>query len=149
MVKAGSEVYTDAVWSADGTHVLYSWADEPLHIIAADGTGDRVLRSGATGWERWPQVSPDGTKIVLQRADDADGMVTSIVRADGTGSPVDITGAVLETGSRYQWSPDSTMILARPNEISSQQQLWDPTTGQATIAPWPAESYPTWQRLAP
>ena len=67
----------------------------------------------------------------------------------GPAPPVDITGAVLETGSRYQWSPDSTVILARPNEISSQQQLWDPTTGQARIAPWPAESYPTWQRLAP
>ena len=137
VVKAGSEVYTDAVWSADGTHVLYSWADEPLHIIAADGAGDRVLRRARPAGSAGRRSRPTARRSSSSAPTTPTGSSTSIVRADGTGSPVDITGAVLETGSRYQWSPDSTVILARPNEISSQQQLWDPTTGQAPIAPWP------------
>ncbi len=147
--RPASEVYTDAVWSADGTHVLYSWADNPC--TSSPPTAPMTASSG--------RARPAGSArrrsrpMARRSSSSAPTTLTGWSRASsgptGPAPPVDITGAVLETGSRYQWSPDSTVILARPNEISSQQQLWDPTTGQARIAPWPAQSYPTWQRLAP
>jgi Tol biopolymer transport system component len=74
-----ADVRGDFAWSPDGMHIAYSAieADESgsqtrLHMINADGTGDRVLTpEPPTGYESvsstYPSWSPDGRHIVFLR----------------------------------------------------------------------------------
>jgi TolB protein len=148
LVSLPNQLYSDPVWSPDGSQIAYA-DDGTVHIMAADGSDDHVLYTG-TGWHGWPKWSPDGTRLVVQ-GDDGTKPVVLVVRVDGTGQPVAIQTQLGPDGASYEWSPDSSVIFARPNQAPQdlQQQLWDPVTGAVKVAPWPARNYPTWQRLAP
>ncbi len=158
LVSSQYELYSEPVWSPDGSQIAYG-EDGKIHIMAADGTGDRIVDTGA-GWKGWPKWSPDGTRLVVHGDDGTKG-VALVIRVDGTGQPVAIDTELGPNGASYEWSPDSSVIFARPNNppqtggrspggnTNLQQELWDPVTGAVRIAPWSAINYPTWQRLAP
>jgi Tol biopolymer transport system component len=99
---------SSAVWSPDGRRlvaVTYDGATPVLETIGVDGSGGQALvRIG----QLTPPVgfawSPDGATIAY-----ASGGRLWTVPADGSGTPVDVTGGALSAMTPY-WSPDSTHI---------------------------------------
>jgi Tol biopolymer transport system component len=98
----------DPDWSSDGQQIVFNGADSvgdlSVHVINADGTGERVLRvSGST-----PHLSPDGRRISFTTAlgvyvANIDGSdPTRLVPSDFQGSKFSFTDGV--------WSPDGTRI---------------------------------------
>ena len=135
-----------AGWSPDGSKIVYG-DGQRIQIMSADGSNVHPLHPDAPGWEGWPRWSPDGTRMVFQRWDGTK-LAYAVARADGTGPIVAMQSALDGSGASYEWSPDSSVILARPNG-TPRHELWDPTTGTVRAAPWTAATYPAWQRLAP
>jgi len=82
-------------WSPDGRRLAYV-KDGAIHVVDADGTGDRQLSNGRR--DAAPSWSPDGGRLAFVR----DGSIF-VARADGTGA------ACLPTGkpvvSRPAWQP--------------------------------------------
>lgn len=150
----GENFFGDPVWSPDGSHVAFVLSDANkthIHIVDPNGKQDRLLFSANMPvgqiFDAWPVWSPDGTKLVVQRGDGTTGHY-AVARADGTGPVVDIQTPMGGNGANYQWAPDGSVILARPNDDPKRWQLWDPLAGTAKPAPVNAVSFPTWQRLA-
>jgi dipeptidyl aminopeptidase/acylaminoacyl peptidase len=150
-------------WSPDGSRLSYmEWVSSDeltsrVHVIGADGRGDRVLPIPPNArWEAGRGWSNDGTRLLAIRGytgglDDSRA-VARPVDGNDTGIEIDHPGAV-EAGccSSYEWSPDDSLILGTPVDASGRplpQLLVDPVTGRSWTAPWGATSEPTWQRLA-
>jgi Tol biopolymer transport system component len=149
--------------SPDGSRIAYSASvDDPdrntyvVHVVAADGTGDRALPmpAGAT-FQDAPTWSNDGRRLIVARGYDTrdQDMALAIMPADGSGVGVETQhGLILCCDTVYEWSPDDTAILIAPNgasEDAAQQLLVDPITGASRPAPWASTSLPAWQRRAP
>jgi Tol biopolymer transport system component len=163
----------DPRWSPDGNKIAYSrW--EPgvsqtqllVHIVSADGTGDEIIGhdagawwEGGMSWTGGPLWSPDGTKLLIQRNRGARGGLYEnhpshpvVITVDTSAPDVLIRFEISRLGSQVAWSPDGSVIQATPiNEAGAplQQLIWDPRTGESRTAPWIANSYPAWQRVAP
>jgi hypothetical protein len=152
-----------ALWSPDGSRIAYmEWVDAPtltvqVHIIGADGTGERVLPlpPGAE-WQAPFSWSNDGTRIIVIRGYTGgwEDTVAAVVPADGSGYGVEIVypGLIDEDCCPvWEWAPDDSVILGTPvgsSGLRLNQVLIDPVKGTTTSAPWTAKSPPTWQRLA-
>jgi Tol biopolymer transport system component len=116
-------------FSSDNKIYFHAFNGSRRHLarMNADGSGwtDLSAAHGATTNERWPIVSPDGTKIAYI------GYVAAppyeyklyVANADGT-SPIDVTGVdalsnpiYLEgyRGGGYSWSPDSQWLVFSGN----------------------------------
>ncbi len=148
----------DPRWSPDGTQIAYgrwlqNWRQHRVNVMSADGTGDRVVGHAESAWvEERPVWSPDGTKLLIERAYGGRGDWSRVFPV-----VVSVDGNTEETHIRHDgggvdaaWSPDGTTILARSTAATDlQQMLWDPMTGESKSAPWNATSYPSWQRIAP
>ena len=106
--------------------------DGRIHIVSADGTGDRILDTGA-GWKGWPKWSPDGTRIVVHGDNGSKGDA-SVVRVDGAGPIVHIDTTVGPSGLAYEWSPDSTVIYARTFDYPNHQELSETQTVAFNVA---------------
>jgi Tol biopolymer transport system component len=88
-----------ARWSPDGTRLVYETRDGDLHVIGADGSGDRALLTGPA--LDWPAAwSRDGRKILFTRSPRTDVFDVFVVNADGTGVKR------LAHGVAGSWSPD-------------------------------------------
>jgi Tol biopolymer transport system component len=153
-----------ASWSPDGSKIAY-WTWDGLangltaksHVVNADGTADRELRSppGAV-WNAHATWSNDGRRLFLARGftsgeDDVRGFV---IPADGSTAGVQIAPAgSVETGccAAWLWSPDDSELLGRPTALGPgvPMELLDAAGGPVRTAPWNAISDPTWQRRAP
>jgi hypothetical protein len=151
------------LWSPDGTRLVYSeWVDSPdltvrEHIIAADGTGDRILPIPAGAmWEAGMAWSNDGTRLLSIRgysgSYDGSRAVARPVDGTGTGSEIDYDGTInAECCSAWQWAADDASILGPPTGPLGQaldQVLLDPVAGTSRTVPWSTTSPPAWQRLA-
>ncbi|MFL5670599.1 MAG: TolB family protein, partial [Chloroflexota bacterium] len=178
--QVDANVFGDASWSGDGTRIAYArW--EPgvskqnlrVHVMAADGTGDRIVgHTDGAWWESGPvgsapgmgvkggpHWSPDGTQLLIERVTGTVDDVRSVqlpnpvvVPVDGSTPDVVVDFQATDYGIFAAWSPDGSAILATPLDKAGnpgQQLLWDPVTGASTPAPWLATSHPAWQRVAP
>ena len=105
---------TSPFWRPDGGALAYgsheipvdggSWVRPEVHLVNADGSGQRLLGLG-TPWAR----SPDGGRIVLARRPSQSGPEEVwVARTDGSGEirlPVALWSRV-----RGAWSPDGSRI---------------------------------------
>ncbi len=168
----------DAAWSPDGSQIAYTQSEPNqlefrVHVMTIDASGkqvgpDRIVGHAAGAWfEGWPVWSPDGKSLLVQRntgpvsdrprrAADHDAAVhpptAVIVSVDGSAPEVPVDFQMSPAGALVTWSPDGKSVLVTPNDQHDnrqQQLLWDPATGTSTRAPWTANSFPSWQRLAP
>jgi Tol biopolymer transport system component len=184
--QVDANIEGDAHWSPDGTQIAYArWEpsvsprDLRVHVMAADGTGDRIvghadgawwesgplvevdgsLWAGGPLWTGGPQWSPDGRRLLIER--NLGTSATDYSTNPSTPVVVTVNGGVPDVVVRFElgihgavaaWSPDGSAIQATPldeNGHPAQQLLWDPLTGISRTAPWIATSYPAWQRVAP
>jgi len=152
------------MWSPDGSQIAYvEWVSSSnlntqVHVMAADGTGDRVLPmpEGAV-WQAPLGWSNDGTRLLAIRGYTgyAEGSVAVALPADGSGVGLefDTRGPMaLSCCTAWEWAPDDTSILGSPTDAAGQplaQVLLDPVTGKSAAVPWSSSSQPSWQRLAP
>jgi Tol biopolymer transport system component len=152
------------MWSPDGSQIAYvEWVSSSdlntqIHVMAADGTGDRILPMPEDAvWQAPLSWSNDGTRLLAIRGYTgyAEGSVAVALPANGTGVGLefDTTGAIaLSCCTAWEWAPDDTSILGTPTDAAGQslaQVLLDPVTGKSTAVPWSSTSQPSWQRLAP
>jgi len=161
-----------ARWSPDGSLIAYgrwepnqSRVQSRVHIMAADGTRDGVVGHRDGAWyEALHGWSPDGRRISIERTTapaDSPGLAWEpvIVALDGVTPDLAIGFQAKDrfwwdqhVHWRDEWSPDGTAIQVQPTDADLnplQQLLWNTTTGTSASAPWAADSYPAWQRVAP
>lgn len=168
----------NAAWSPDGALIAYEAIDEArggttrlwqvdgverarlIHVVSADGTGDRVLDASAPEVEQLlPRWSPDGLRLlVAQRRAlpnrPADEWWWGVIDADG--------GRAVELGSRFQvlegqadWAPDGRRVISvvgapwMGSPTDQTVRLLDPATGEEVELDWTSTDRPAWQRLAP
>jgi TolB protein len=112
-------------WSPDGSTVAFRYAlvDDAyvdsyttnigIWVVGADGSGRRQVTQLTPGssWDREPQWSPNGKKLVFVRDDlvrKSEAVFT--VNLDGTGL-FQVTPWSLHAGGRPDWSPDGKWIV--------------------------------------
>jgi Tol biopolymer transport system component len=146
----------DVEWSANGEFISYGLqAEGPgsgIHVIAADGSGDRLLDRGPFTISPW---SNDGSRIVVARATD-EGREVEVITTDGGGDTVNLacgTSTDVECPARVYWSPDDSMLVwSLQDDIRGTQTfVADPATGAVTKLDWDVEleDPQQWQRVAP
>jgi Tol biopolymer transport system component len=150
-------------WSPDGSLISYGeWTDGndftvQTHIIAADGSGDRVLPlpPGAV-WQAPESWSNDGTRLLAIR-----GYTGGLEQTRPVAIPVDGKDPGIEIQypvaigvagiSAWEWAPDDSLVLGTPPNASGTallgQVLLDPVTGTSRTLSWASLSRPSWQRL--
>jgi hypothetical protein len=153
-----------ARWSPDGSLIAYgrwepnqSRVQSRVHVIAADGTSDRIVGHLEGVWyEALHGWSPDGRRISIERstaAENSPGLASEPVIVALDGVMPDLTvGFQTKDGWHDEWSPDGTAIQVQPMDGDGnglQQLLWNTANGTSHPAPWAADSYPAWQRVAP
>jgi hypothetical protein len=151
-------------WSPDGSVISYvAWVDSndltaQTHIIAADGTGDRILPMPPdVMWQVGLSWSNDGTRLLAIR-----GYTGGFEESRAVAIPVDGSGFGIEIEypgviqpaccSVWEWAPDDSWILGTPTSDTGaflDQVLLDPVAGTSRTLPWKSVSQPSWQRLAP
>lgn len=150
-------------WSPDGSLVSYGeWVDSnditvQAHIIAADGTGDRMLSIPADAvWQDPESWSNDGTRLLAIRGytggSEKSRPVAIPVDGSGFGVAIEYPGAIEgNSDSVWEWAPDDSSILGTPTGAMGalDQVLLDPVGGTSRTLSWASVSQPSWQRLAP
>ena len=163
-VEPASDRYVhDAVWLPDGEHIKYSLGADP-HIVAADGSGDRVL--DALRADVLSPLSNDGTRIVIDVPEvdlpgDDSHQKSVVVRIDGEADRDELAcglGTQIECAWSWIWSPDDSKLIGTvphwapgdpETELPNTYLQADPDTGQVTELDWVDVGTPVWQRVAP
>ncbi|HEX8065667.1 MAG TPA: hypothetical protein VF520_03975 [Thermoleophilaceae bacterium] len=97
-------------WSADGESLVFErrWAEGPtLHMVRADGTGERQLTHGGTSMD--PAISPDGRTIAFVRVGDPGKSLRNIYTMDVDGSNLRRLTTVEDWDPSF--SPDGRTIV--------------------------------------
>ena len=103
---SSSSADSSPTFSPDGSLVAFNRVDSSgsydIHVMKADGTGQRALTSTAQFSDAQPAFSPDGTQIVLVGVGDSEagGTDAYVMNADGTGH------RRLAATPGYEFSPD-------------------------------------------
>ena len=106
-------------WSPDGKQIAFTCELQPKGqrtcVINADGSGVHELTQtpGAGEEDVWPQFSPDGRRLVVQRQL-GNRRAVFVIDADG-GNPRRLTPWSLR-GGEPDWSPDGSRIVFTSNE---------------------------------
>jgi Tol biopolymer transport system component len=159
--SAPDDVY-GARWSPDGEWISFAQffpASVPTsrtHIVAADGSGDRVLDSESGSLNDRPSSwSNDSTRLVIQRfyGDEGDERV-AVFALDPATPSVELdcrTVGLAACPEDWKWSPDDTQLFTAVEEESGAVRylLADPATGIVTEAPWSGTGDASWQRVPP
>ena len=101
-------------WSPDGSRVAYVKFDpsgsgsSEIHVINADGTGDRTVSSRAGASQILPTWSPDGTQIAFASVRTSDDSAIWVVGSDGL-NPQRLTPDSIVANDPV-WSPDGALI---------------------------------------
>ena len=156
-----------ASWSPTGDAIRYHEfpvvGDGPrglLHVVAADGTGDRLVDAGAGSAYNFAMSlwSNDGTRLVMMRSDgtveqalivpmtgDAPEVEIRCDLSDVSGCPDNVAGVT------WIWSPDDTVLVGTlsAEDGSTTYYLADPRTGRVTPTAFAGTGEPDWQRAAP
>ena len=96
LTRAPGYEYAPA-WSPDGRRIAYV-ADGAIHVMRADGTGDRKVSKGPKDGS--PAWSPDGRRLSYLR----DGSIY-VARADGSGAACLPVGQTVTSAARWQPAP--------------------------------------------
>jgi TolB protein len=116
-------------WSPDGKQIAFNrdtgtieGENKGIWVMNADGTGVHQLTQldqPGQGFDRAPQFSPDGHKLLFERdnvrdARPVDGVALWVLDLR-TGAERRITPFALEAGDTPDWSPDGRQILFHNN----------------------------------
>src|SRR3954471_705330 len=107
---AGAFATTSAPVDARGKLLAYE-APDGIHVVAADGSGDRLLPGSEPG-DQNPEWSPQGDRIVLWT--DADGAGDVVVVDVDSGRRTRLTDSAeadVDTDWFPSWSPDGSTIV--------------------------------------
>jgi Tol biopolymer transport system component len=141
-------------WSPDGSMLAYvrfplGNAQPAIHVIDADGTGDRRLLRDQLFGEFEPEFSPDGGTLLFDRCRPGRTCTLYTVRLDGSHLteviPFSVDGATIEA----DYSSDGTRIAfghfyEGPGQAAVTVAAAD-GSGQDRITPWRLEAFmPTW-----
>jgi Tol biopolymer transport system component len=120
-----------------------------LWVMNADGTDQREFRDLGWAWDGAPVVSPDGSWVAYwHNLNTGASHRVTVARTDGSGTVVE-TGPRLEGTATYIWSPDSSKLLAYPNDATTARvYVLDPGGGDWTTVPWQSTPGFDWQRAA-
>src|SRR4051812_27517390 len=126
----------EPAWSPDGRRIAFvrdtgSGPDDEnkgIWVMNADGTGARQLTQRdlpGQGFDRAPQFSPDGRKLLFERDNVRDALpvdATALFVLDlRTRVERRITPYALNAGDTPDWSPDGTRILFHDNQSGDPQ----------------------------
>ena len=130
-----------------------------VHIMAADGTGDRVGRRAPRDRVRRDvglvESIPSGSSWSAGMRTDQSVEETAVVPIDGTGASVKLVCPTSATGPAamaWSWSPDDDVAARRPRDGLA---VGPPPPrrsrhGQVTVTmPWSAQGEGSWQRVGP
>jgi len=110
-------------------------APDGIHIVARDGSGDRLLRGTEPG-DQNPEWSPQGDRVVLWT--DADGAGDVVVIDAGSGRRTRLTDSAeqdVDTDWFPSWSPDgSTIVFNSDRDIGDNWTSYDEWTIYAVPA---------------
>ncbi len=106
-------------WAPDGKRIAFTCESQPKGqrtcVVNADGSGLHELKQTPDAGEEdvWPQWSPDGRRLVVQRQLE-NRRAVFVIDADG-GDPRRLTPWSLR-GGEPDWSPDGRRIVFTSNE---------------------------------
>jgi dipeptidyl aminopeptidase/acylaminoacyl peptidase len=135
--------------SPDGSTIAFTVGNEGrIHLVDVDTGRERAVAfQGAYGGDSNPVWSPDGSKVLFQRADGSEAHLIVASVADGA---VVQTGPAFEPGSVVvaAFSPDGTEVVAWFGADAS-TLLLDSAGGTGRRLPTDSRALAGWQRLAP
>jgi Tol biopolymer transport system component len=153
----------NASWSPDGEQIAYEafagGTARQIHVVSADGTGDRVLSGSTPEVEQlMPRWSPDGTRLLVAQRRPAPNRPADLwwwtVIDPDSGRAVDLGSRVQYQEGEADWAPDGTRVISVVGTpwlgpTGQTVRLFDPATGDEVELTWTSTHRLAWQRLAP